>query len=462
MRTRVARGTVLFIAILLIGAVVMAENWPHWRGPNRNGVVEESNLPVNWSPNENIAWKIEMPAWSGATPIIWGDYLFLNMAEGGERVVSRRRPRGQGRRRGATGQRPPQQPPTPAAEEKPEDPNAKLLSLWCLNKTTGELLWKRSMGGGNHQERKQNMSSPSPVTDGTHVWVMTGTGILKSFDFQGNENWTRNIPADYGDFGLNWGYASSPLLHENTLYVQVLHGMKTDDPSYVLGIDKQTGETLWRVERPTDAVMESPDSYTTPALLQYDGKTEIVITGGDYVTGHDPKTGEELWRAGGLNPEKRRNYRIVASPVVEGDLIIVPTRQNPLQAFRAGGRGDISESHLLWSSPDGPDVPSPVTDGRYLFVLGDRGVMHSFELKTGKPVWGPERVRPGTYSASPVMADGKIYVTSEDGVTTVVAAGPEFKILAENELEGYTLASPAVSDGHIYIRTEKYLYAIAK
>ena len=250
---------------------------------------------------------------------------------------------------GGTGQRPPT-PPAPE-EEKPEDPRAKQLSLWCLNKTSGEVVWKRSLGGGNHQERKQNMSSPSPVTDGNHVWVMTGTGILKAFDFQGNEKWSRNIPADYGDFGLNWGYASSPLLHENKLYVQVLHGMKTDDPSYVLGINKETGETLWKVERPTDAVMESPDSYTTPALLQYDGKTEIVITGGDYVTGHDPKTGEELWRAGGLNPEKRRNYRIVASPVVEGDLIIVPTRQNPLQAFsgRRAGRYHGVSSAVVFS-----------------------------------------------------------------------------------------------------------------
>ncbi len=150
--------------------------------------------------------------------------------------------------------------------------------------------------------RKHNMSSPSPVTDGKSVWVMTGTGVLKGFDFEGRELWARDIQKDYGAFGLNWGYASSPLLHEDSLYVQVLHGMNTDDPSYVLRIDKKTGKTLWRVERPTDAARESPDAYTTPALLRVGKTTEIVVSGGDYVTGHDPATGKELWRAGRLEP----------------------------------------------------------------------------------------------------------------------------------------------------------------
>ena len=137
------------------------------------------------------------------------------------------------------------------------------------------------------------MSSPSPVTDGRLVWVMTGTGVLQGFDFAGKELWSRDIQKDYGTFGIQFGYASSPLLHGDGLYVQVLHGMNTDDPSYVLQIDTMTGKTVWRVERPTDALLESPDSYTTPTLLQHGGKTEIVITGGDVVTGHDPATGKE-------------------------------------------------------------------------------------------------------------------------------------------------------------------------
>ena len=373
---------------------------------------------------------------------------------------------GNGRRRGTvegvedrgTGPLETDSTPPPAAEEKEADPRAEELALWCLDRNTGEVRWKRSLGAGNTQLMKQNMSSPSPVTDGKHVWVMTGTGILKSFDFEGNEMWSRDIQSDYGKFGLMWGYASSPLLYNGTLYIQVLHGMKTDDASYLLGVDPATGATKWRVERPTDAIVESPDSYTTPAIAHYLGKTEIVVTGGDYVTGHDPGTGKELWRGGGLNPNKARNYRIIASPLVSGDMVYVSTRKNPFLAFQLAGGGP----NQLWQTTDGPDVPTPVTDGTYLYLLRDNGVMLCLKARSGDVVWGPERVRPGTYSASPVLADGRIYVTSEDGVTSVVEAGPEFKLVAENELEGYTLSSPAISDGQIFVRTEKYLYCIGE
>ena len=446
-------GVKCFGIIILLSTWAWAENWPHWRGPDRDGVSPETNLPVEWSATENVTWKVPMTAWSGATPIIWGDYIFLNAAEGGKRTP----PRHGRRRREGRGQ-PSGSPPPPPAEEEEPDPHAAELALWCLDRNSGEILWKRSLGGSNRQLMKQNMSSPSPVTNGEHVWVMTGTGILKSFDFKGREIWSRDIQADYGEFGLMWGYASSPLLYNDTLYVQVLHGMKTEDPSYLLGIDPATGSTRWRVERPTDAIAESPDSYTTPAVLSYQGRTEIVITGGDYVTGHDAATGKELWRAGGLNPNKARNYRIIASPLVSGDMVYVSTRKNPLLAFQLGG----GEPNQLWQTADGPDVPTPVTDGTYLYVLRDNGVMLCLKSHSGEVVWGPERVRPGTYSASPVLADGKIYVTSEDGVTSVVEAGPEFKVVAENELEGYTLSSLAISQGQIFVRTEKYLYCIGE
>jgi outer membrane protein assembly factor BamB len=306
------------------------------------------------------------------------------------------------------------------------------------------------------------MSSPSPVTDGKRVWAMTGTGILKAFDFDGKELWTRDIQKDYGRFGLNWGYGSSPLLVGDALYVQVLHGMRTDDPSYVLRIDGATGKTLWRVERPTHARFESPDAYTTPALLKYGATSEIVVAGGDAVTGHDPATGRELWRANGLNPHNDGSYRIVASPVVHGDLIVVPSRERPMLVVKAGGRGDVTKSHVLWSFDNGPDVPTPVTDGTYVYVINDRGIMWCLDLKTGKEVYGRQRLRSATYSGSPVLADGKIYVTNEDGVTVVVKAGPTFQVLAENDFDDYTLSSPAISEGQIFIRTAKQLYCLGR
>jgi outer membrane protein assembly factor BamB len=238
--------------------------------------------------------------------------------------------------------------------------------------------------------------------------------------------------------------------------------MKTDDPSYVLAIEARTGKTRWRVVRPTDAQLESPDAYTTPALLRYDNKEEIVVSGGDYVTGHDPATGAELWRASGLNPTQDRNNRIVASPVVADGMIYASSRVRPLIALKAGGRGDVSKSNLVWTTDQGPDVPTPAIDGKYIYILNDRGILWCRDAKTGTEIYGNQRVRPGTYSASPVVADGKIYVTSEDGITTVLEAGPQFKVLGENDLSEYTLSSPAISDGQIFLRTQNFLYCIGK
>ena len=304
------------------------------------------------------------------------------------------------------------------------------------------------------------MSSPSPVTDGTNVWVLTGLGILKAFDFAGKELWTRDIQKDYGTFGLNWGYGSSPLLHQDALYVQVFHGMKTDDPSYLMKLDKKTGKTLWKTERPTKAIQESPDAYTTPALLQHGNTTEIVTTGGDTVTGHDPASGKELWRVEGLNPDGDPFYRIIASPLVAGGLIIAPTRVRPMLAIRPGGRGDVTSTHVAWSFARGPDVPTPVSDGTLLYTVDDRGIVHALDIKTGAVVYGPERLKPATYSASPTLADGKIYVTNEEGLTSVFRAGPKFEVLAENATGEYTLSTIAVSNGQLFLRTDKYLYAI--
>jgi outer membrane protein assembly factor BamB len=468
------------ILTLATGSALLAGDWPHWRGPSHNGVSTETNLPVSWgakcldgpapasapSPEtpaatapaaqgqrgrggrrgggregrpltpfncakletENVAWKLALPAYSGSTPIIWGDTIFLNVATA---------------------------------------PNTGALELWAVDRRKQTVSWKRPLADTNHMERKQNMSSPSPVTDGKHVWVMTGVGALKAFDFSGKEIWARNIQEDYGKFGLNWGYASSPLLKDGALYVQVLHGMKTDDPSYLLKIDALTGKTIWRVERLTEAVSESPDAYTTPAWAEVNGRSELIITGGDVVSGHDPASGAEYWRADVLNPQRGRNYRIVASPTVVGDLIIAPTRNNPMVAIRPGGKGDVAATHVAWTFAQGPDVPTPVSDGKLLYVVRDGGVAFALDVKTGATVYGPERLPSGTYSASPILADGKIYVTTEEeGLTTVYRAGPKFEVLASNKLADdcspYCLSTVAISDGQLFMRTASFLWAIGE
>jgi outer membrane protein assembly factor BamB len=472
--------TITSVIVFLAGTAV-GEDWPHWRGPSRDGVSREVGLPVSWGAQcstasrdgapaaaignafvapggqrgqggfgggfggfgqgrpivplgcsqfeeQNIAWKLRLPAYSGSTPIIWKDMIFLNMAT---------------------------------------EANRGQLELWAVDRRTKSVAWTRKLADTNHMENKQNMSTPSPITDGQHVWVMTGVGILKAFDFAGKEIWSRDLQSEYGRFGLNWGYASSPLLHGDALYVQVLHGMKTDDPSYVMKIDKATGKNLWRVERLTDAVSESPDSYTTPAWIEANGRAELIITGGDVVSGHDPETGREYWRADVLNPQRDRSYRIVASPTIVGDLIVAPTRNNPMVAVRPGGNGDVAKTHIAWSFAQGPDVPTPVSDGTLLYVVRDNGVVFALDVKTGSTVYGPHRLPSGTYSASPILADGKIYVTTEaEGLTTVFRAGPKFEILSSNSLADdcspYCLSTVAVSEGQLFLRTASYLWVIGE
>ena len=417
-RTAVPRTAALLSGLLLAG-VGQAADWPEWRGPERTGASPERGLPVRWTATENVAWTVPLPSGGGATPIVSGDRVFLNVADGPE------------------------------------------VALWCLERATGRVAWKRPLGSSvGHAHRKHNMATPSPVVGGGRVFAMTGNGALKGFALDGRELWARDLQKEFGAFGLQWGYGSSPLFEGDVLYVVVLHGMHTKDPSYLMGVEPATGKTRFRVERRTPATGESPDAYTTPAVARRDGKTEIVVTGADVVTGHDPATGRELWRASGLNPDGEGNYRVVASPVVVGDVVVAPTRVRPMLVLRAFGRGDVTQSHLLWSFDRGPDVPTPATDGTRLYVVTDRGVLWCLDLRTGKPFYGPERLAVGTYSASPLLADGKLYLTNEDGVTTVVKAGPVFERLAENPLPGFTVSSPVAASGQLFVRTREALFCI--
>jgi outer membrane protein assembly factor BamB len=444
MKSRRNRLAIALTAVLIIAVPAgLAANWPQWRGPNSNGSTTGArDLPVTWSPTENVLWRTKLPSWSAATPIIWEDTVFVTSAEAGFTTLRGR----DGGGRGAAG-----------------DLGPDKIFLIALNRKDGSIRWQREIDSGNELFRKQNSASPSAITDGKHVWIMTGHGKFTCFTMDGKEVWKRDIQADYGRFGLNHGYASTPLMHGDRLYVQVLHGMKTDDPSYVLAAEKSTGKTIWKVERPTDAQRESPDNYATPQLVTVDGKLQLVISGADYVTGHDLGTGKELWRIGGFNPTNNPANRTIASSLVIGGYVFTPsTRGRPFIAFRAGGSGDITGKNELWTNELGADVPTPTTDGKYIYVLNDRGFLNCLEPESGKVIYEGQRIELGTYSSSPLLADGKIYSTSEEGTTTVVKAGPQFEILGVSKLNDHTLASPVAVDNQIFLRTDEYLYCFQK
>ncbi len=419
MRKKIAGA---FSIIILGFTLAWADNWPQWRGPFLNGVSNEKNLPLRWSKAENIAWKLALPGLSAATPVIWEDRIFLNVTRG------------------------------------------KQLYLWCVEKSGGRLLWQKPLGGRAAELRthpKHNPSTPSPVTDGKHVFALNAYGQLLSFDFSGRESWQRDLWQDYGRFVLRFGFASSPLLFEDSLYLQALRETPPGEPSYLLRIDKQTGRTVWKADFAAQPGFKAAEAYTTPTILKSGNRVELIVNGSDQVTGHDLITGQEVWRVAGLSPEKQP-FRIVSSPVVADGVIYAPGADRPLLALRAGGRGNLGDAHRLWSSRHGPDVPSPVTDGKYFYIVDDKGVAWCLDARSGQEIWGPQRLQPGAYSASPVLADNKIYAVNEEGLTTVLKAGPRFEKLAENDLDDLCLSSPAISDGQIFLRTGQFLYCIGK
>lgn len=465
-RVPTKRTLVSAFALTLLASSASAADWPNWRGPNGDGTTPAKNLPESWSIDKNVKWKVEMPAWSGSSPMVWGDKIFINTPSKEEAKPAEPAP-------AATAN-----DATPGKKKRPapgqsrglgmNGPGGQDILLLCLDRKTGKELWRQKYDQGNEIKMKQNMSSPTPVTDGKHVWVTSGNGVVACYDFAGKQKWTYDMPKNHGPIGIQFGYGSSPLLLDGKLIFQMLQGTVKRDiehkPSFIFALDGATGKQLWKMERPTDAQHETPDSYTTPTVVKVDGKKQIVISGGGYVTGHDPETGAELWRGGGLNPNDARNYRVISSPLVMGDMIYAPTRQTPLIAFKAGGKGNITDKAVWkWTSKGGPDVPTPVSDGERFYMVDDGGDIIALNAKTGEVVYGPERTQIGRVSSSPIIADGKIYFVSETGETAVVEAGPKYRLISTNKLDGtYTLSTPAFVDGEIILRTGTHLYCIAK
>ena len=433
-RRNVPRMLVLAWIGLAAGRI-QAADWPQWRGPAFNGSSPETGLPSELSLEKTLSWKSPLPGASGSTPILVGDRIFVSTIDA-----------------------------------------QKNLILLCLDRKTGAKSWEKTVGIGSASGARNNMASPSPVSDGERVISLFGTGDLVSYSLDGKLLWSRNIAKDYGRFAIMWIYGSSPLLYEGKLYVQVLqrnplpsdyiHAQdgKPDRESYLLCIDPISGKDLWRHIRKTDSTQESQEAYTTP--IPYEGKDrkEILLVGGDHISGHDPKTGEEFWRA--RLYEKRDDwYRIVSSAVAANGLIYASgPKGQPLVAIQDGGKGTVTDSHLAWSSREGhTDWSTPLIYRGKLFVLdGAKKALSCFDPKTGTKQWaGSLEVKEPVWS-SPTGADGKIYVVSERGTAWVLEAGDSFKILSRVELgEEPVRSSITVAHGQVLIRTSKHLYCFA-
>ena len=421
---------VAFASLAFCCSSVFADNWPSWRGPTGNGLCAEKNLPTEWSPSQNVAWKRPLPGPAGSTPVVWGERVFLTSVN-----------------------------------------DAGELLLIAVG-TDGKQQWQQVVAQGNQKARgdEGNSASPSPVTDGKHVWTFMGEGSLACYTVEGNEVWKFNVQDRYGQFDIQFGMSSTPVLDGGVLYLQLIHGdgdAKTRE-ACVVAIDGATGKQVWRVDRPSDAIAENEHSYAS-AMLYQDGDKKFLLThGADFLIAHDLNDGHELWRCGGLNRRDDpvlgydRTLRFVASPVAVPGLIIAPSaKQHPVLCIRPDGKGDITNEAALhyWSHKKTPDVPTPVVVGDLAYLCMENGNLTVLEAKTGKEVYS-EATHRQRHRASPVYADGKLYLTARDGKVHVIQAGREFKILAVNDLGEDQSSSPAISNGTIYMRTFGHLWAI--
>ncbi len=426
--------------LLLLSPALQAENWPHWRGPNFDGSSSETGLPTTFSKTENVKWKVDLPGVGASTPIIWNDHVFLTSARGTE----------------------------------------SSLAL-AYDRKTGEELWSHEFPGAFRDDRS-NFSAPSATTDGEVVIFFFGHGKMAAYDFSGRELWQKDIEKEFGEFAFQWTFSSSPVLHGDKVFLQVL---QRDEPargrgrdgaeSFLLALDPKTGELIYRHVRPSDAQMESLESFATPLPITVEGREELVIAGGDVITGHDPDTGEELWRWGTWNEGHREPWwRLVPSPVYgNGVFLACAPKGAPVFAVEAGLEGTHEgASGLAWSSdptkeePVTSDVATPLFyEGRFYVVdHGRTRALSCIEPSTGRVIYSEPLGSREKFEVSPTAGDGKIYLMNHLGDVFVVKAGDEFELLHQAEmgesLKNLSRASIAISQGNLFVRTDTTLYCI--
>ncbi|QDS96752.1 outer membrane protein assembly factor BamB family protein [Adhaeretor mobilis] len=415
--------------VLLLSPAVAADtlasaegNWPQWRGAADNSIAALGDYPVEFSAEQNLLWKIELPGRGSSTPAVWGEHIFVTC-------------------------------------EEPVGDDNQLDTLVCYNWASDEL-WKLAFGPGKKgKHRNGSGSNPSPVTDGKHVVAYYKSGRVVCCDFTGQKLWEKNIQDLYGKDTLWWDLGTSPVLAGDKVIIAV---MQAGD-SYIVAFDLSSGDEAWKTPRQYDRPKESDQAYTTPQVIQQGGVATLVTWGADHLTGHDVQTGEQLWECGGFNPEEKGMWRVIASAAVDGDFAVVPYgRAEHLAAISLEKTdGDITDDAELWRRHGlGADCPTPIIDGQRIYVLGDKGDVYALDRQTGETLWKDRLPRSGKkYFASPTLANGKLYCTREEGMVFVVEVDEKgMELLAENNLGESLIATPVAVRDKILIRGEEHLF----
>jgi len=433
------------IVLSVCTAAVHADNWPHWRGPSASGVSSETGLPSTWSESAGVAWKAKIRGLGVSSPIVWGDRVIVTSQLGSS--GSRQGPRlAQGADAAAGGER------SLGGSLATSSADGVTFLVTAFNRLTGAQLWEapiKAQGTLPSVHDKHNLASSSPATDGERIYAWFGSGQVVALDMNGKVVWTKNPGADYGPFEINWGHASSLTVHDGALFLICYH----DRASYLLALDARTGAVRWKADQAPGVT-----SYSTPLVVKNAaGVSEVVVNSSLGLAGHSVATGERLWTF------DEANRFPVPMPAVHDGIIYTTRgyRSSPFMAIRPGGKGDVANTHVVWRVPSGgPYISSLVHYEGLIYMAGDVGVLSVIDAKNGERLH-QSRIG-GVYSASPVAADGKIYLLSEDGETIVISAGKTPAILSRNKLDARQLASPAISGGRLFIRSDDALYAIGK
>jgi outer membrane protein assembly factor BamB len=417
-------NAIVVAVVLVSGADAFADgraNWPRWRGPHDNGSVEGGNYPTKWT-SENALWKAPLPGKGCSTPLVWNERIYLTAPLDGIDAV--------------------------------------VAFDWA-----GKQLWQTRFGrqrAGKHNNGSG--SNASPATDGQGAFVYFKSGTLAALEFDGKVRWQTNLIEAFGPDTLYWDHGTSPVLTGKHVIMTRMH----QGESWLAAFDKTSGKLHWKVARNFETPVEGDHSYSTPIVLQHGGKEILLAWGGEHVTAHDTSDGKTLWSCGDFNPEERRNWPTVASPVVVGDIAIVPygraDRGSPrLHGIKLGGSGDVTKTHRIWKREDvGTFVPTPIAYKGKVYLVRDRGEVDCIEPSTGKTIWSETLPKASSsYYASPVIAGGKLYAPREDGIVFVAAVEPKFELLAENNMADRVVASPVPVANRLFIRGEKHLFCIA-
>ena len=438
---KVSRITSLALLVFLsLTTVGSAANWPQWRGPDGSGVSNEKNLPAEWSPTKNVKWKTPIAGRGHSSPIVWGKYIFVTTAVEGEAVSGAKAAKHTIEGKEFV------HPDSIGADRK------HTFKVVALDRDSGKILWESVAWEGtpyDNRHRKSSYAASTPATDGKMVYAFFGTEGLYAYDYKGKLAWK----AQLGNLAtLGMGTAASPILYENLVIVQC--DEDNGDASFIVALDKKTGKEAWRTPRTKIQV-----SWSTPLLVRTPKRAELIASGTEFVISYDPATGKELWRHKGLESNA------IPSPVANSEMVylVAGYPAKIAMAIKLGGSGDLTGTpNVPWKYAKGTAyVPSPILYGDYLYLTTDRGILTAIDAKTGEVKYEGGRIPiPATFTASPVAFEGKILMTSEDGDTFIVKAGPKHEIVGTNSIGEAVYASPAIADGHIYIRGEKNLYSI--